>query len=401
MRPIRGRSAMRARSAWLLFALSFGTGCDGCRSSTQRRSPDAAGAASTVEGVPFDDVVLLEAGRDETCVVVGSGATYCAGGPLAAYDRRLSMARRVAGADHTTQLSIGASACAVQENGQVVCWGQSRNKVLPREGPGKKSDPVVIPGLPPASYVLGNEAAFPYWAFAKNESSVWQWGGTIFDGSFVAPTKAEGLILNDPVQVASSHNFFCARLRAGFVECWDLQGYLNEELIPSLKNRHTLGPADIVDIGVSYPGMDGPQVACMLDIEGQVACWGYVGEFLTEAEPLPRYPLVGPHRWRDIAMGSWHHCAVERDGTVWCMGNNLHGELGVAEPRRSAVPLKVPGVVGAKAVAVGYDHSCALLRNGSVVCWGSNYVGQCGASERAERVAPTAFLRFTGNAAGP
>jgi hypothetical protein len=389
---------MRGQRSLLLLALSLGTSCDGCRSSTQPAAPDAA---LTTEGVPFDDVVLLAAGVDQTCVVVASGATYCAGGSLGGYNPTLSMARRVAGADHTTQLSIGESACAVQESGQVVCWSESRNEVLPRKRHGKKYEPDVIPGLPPTSHVLATEAAVPYWALARHDGAAWQWGGTTFDEAFVAPTKAGGLILSDPVQVASSHNFFCARLRSGVVTCWDLQGYLNQELILSLKDRPTLGSADIVDIGVSYPGMDGPQVACVLDIEGQVGCWRYVGEFLTATEPLPKYPLVGPHRWRDIAMGGWHHCAVDRDGTVWCLGNNPHGELGVAEPRRSAVPLKVPGVVGAKAVAVGYDHSCALLRNGSVVCWGSNSHGQCGVPGRAERVEPTPFLRFNGSVGGP
>jgi hypothetical protein len=151
---------MRRQWLLLLFALSLGTSCDSCGS--QAGSPDAASAVPTTEGVPFDDVVLLVAGLDETCVVVLSGATYCAGGALEGCNLKLSMARRVAGADHTIQVSIGESACAVQENGQVVCWGNSRNQVLPKKGPGNRFDPGLIPGLPPTSFVLANEAAIPY-----------------------------------------------------------------------------------------------------------------------------------------------------------------------------------------------------------------------------------------------
>jgi hypothetical protein len=352
----------------------------------------------TPEGVPFDDVVLLATGNDETCVVVTSGATYCAGGALEGYNPKLSMARRIAGADHTTQLSIGESACAVQENGHVVCWGESRNEVLPKKGPGKRFDPVLIPGLPPTSFVLANEAAFPYWALAR-DGSAWQWGGTTFDKSFVAPTKVDGLTLKDPVQVASNKNFNCARLRAGGVTCWDLQGYADEELVLSVKGRPLLGSAEVVDIAVSYSSLDDPQFACVLDAEGRAACFRYVGEFLTIPEPFS-HPFAGSGRWRDIALGAEHGCGIERDETVWCTGRNRYGELGVAEPRQSAALLQVPGVVGAKVVAVGYDHSCALLKNGSVVCWGSNETGQCGAPGRAERVAPTAFLRFAGKDAG-
>jgi alpha-tubulin suppressor-like RCC1 family protein len=381
----------------MLLALSLGTSCDSC--SSQPGSPDAASAALPAEGVPFDDVVLLAAGRDETCVVVTSGATYCAGGALEGYNPKLSMARRVAGADHTIQISVGESACAVQENGAVVCWGESRNQVLPKKGPGKRFDPVLIPGLPSASFVLANEAAIPYFALAKDDGAAWQWGGTIFAKSFVAPTKVEGLTLKDPVQVESNKNFNCARLRTGGVVCWDLQGYADEGLVLSIKERPPLGSAEAVDIAVSYSSLDDPQFACVLDAEGRAACFRYMGEFLTIPEPFP-HPFAGSRRWRDIAIGAEHGCGIERDETVWCTGRNRYGQLGVAEPRDSPALLKVPGVAGARAVAVGYDHSCALLKNGSVVCWGSNFAGQCGALRRAERVEPTPFLRFAGKDAG-
>jgi alpha-tubulin suppressor-like RCC1 family protein len=391
----RQRSPNCWRSVLLVSALSLATSCDRCDPS--RPVPPDASAA--FEGVPFNDVVLLAAGNDETCVVVASGATYCAGGSLEGYNPKLSMARRVAGADHTTQISIGESACAVQESGQVVCWSESRNEVLPRKRTGKKFEPDVIPGLPPTSYVLASEAAVPYWALARNDGSAWQWGGTTFDQSFVAPTRVEGLTLKDPVQVASNHNFFCARLRAGGVTCWDWQGYLNEELVLSVKEQFPLGSAEVVDIAVSYASLDDPQIACVLDIAGRATCWHYVGEFLTIPEPF-QHPFSSSHRWKDIALGSEHSCGVERDGTVWCTGRNRYGQLGLHEPRDSAELLKVPGVVGAKTVAVGHDHSCALLRNGSVVCWGSNFFGQCGAPERARGVAPTQFLRFVGTTTG-
>lgn len=387
---------MRRQALPLLLALSLATSCDSC--SSQPGSPDAASAALTTEGVPFDDVVLLAAGLDETCVVVTSGATYCAGGALEGYNPKLSMARRVEGADHTIQVSIGESACAVQQNGEVVCWGESRNEVLPKKGPGKRLDPMLIPGLPPISFVLANEAAFPYWALAR-DGSAWQWGGTIFDKSFVAPTKVDGLTLKDPVQVESNNNFNCARLRAGGITCWDLQGYLNEQLVLSVKGRPPLDSAEIVDIAVSYSSLDNPQFACILDAEGRAACFRYVGDFLTIPEPF-QHPFAGSRRWRDIAIGAEHGCGVERDETVWCTGRNHHGQLGVEEPAESAALLKVPGVAGAKAVAVGYSHSCALLKNGPVVCWGANFAGQCGAPARAERVAPTPFLRFAGKDAG-
>ena len=84
------------RGFQLLLALSLGTGCDSCGTSTQPGSPDASSAARATEGVPFEDVVLLAAGLDETCVVVASRATYCAGGTLEGYDPHPGIKAKVA-----------------------------------------------------------------------------------------------------------------------------------------------------------------------------------------------------------------------------------------------------------------------------------------------------------------
>jgi hypothetical protein len=395
---------MRRQALLLILALSGMTSCSSSTkpalSSTKQALPDSFSTAPATGGVPFEDVVVLAAGMDETCVVVASGATYCAGGWLEGYNNDLSMARRVAGADHTTQLSIGESSCAVQKSGQVVCWGASRNPVLPKKGPGRKFDPVLIPELPPTSFVLANEAAYPYWGFARDDGSVWKWGGTIFDWSFVAPTQLAGLTLGEPVQVVSSHNLYCARSRAGNVTCWDQQGYVSEELVVSVKKQPAWLSRTVLDVAVSYPSLEHPQVACALDAEGRAACWHYTRGSPTTPRPF-RHPFAGTHRWTDITMGPEHSCGVERDETVWCVGRNNELELGVQEPRSSSdTLLQVPGVVGAKAVAVGFDHSCALLKSGSVLCWGSNELGQCGAIDRHSRSTPTLFLRFVGDVAG-
>jgi alpha-tubulin suppressor-like RCC1 family protein len=175
---------------------------------------------------------------------------------------------------------------------------------------------------------------------------------------------------------------------------------VSEELVVSVKEQPAWLSPSVLDVAVSYPSLEDPQVACALDAEGHAACWRYTGSSLTTARPF-QHPFAGTHRWTDITMGPEHSCGVERDETVWCVGQNNEFELGVQEPRSSSdTLLKVPGVIGAKAVAVGLDHSCALLKNGSVVCWGSNQLGQCGAVDRHSGSTPTPFLRFVGDVAG-
>lgn len=82
---------------------------------------------------------------------------------------------------------------------------------------------------------------------------------------------------------------------------------------------------------------------------------------------------------RDVALGSFHSCALVEDGSVLCWGRNDSGQLGDG----TTVPRSSPGAVpslGAmvQGIAAGEQHTCALLVDGSVRCWGGNEFGQLG-----------------------
>ena len=44
---------------------------------------------------------------------------------------------------------------------------------------------------------------------------------------------------------------------------------------------------------------------------------------------------------RRVAVGSDHVCALGKDGTVWCWGNNKDGQVGDGTNERRAKPVKV------------------------------------------------------------
>lgn len=71
-------------------------------------------------------------------------------------------------------------------------------------------------------------------------------------------------------------------------------------------------------------------------------------------------------------------CAVHRDGTVACWGQNDYGELGDGTTTDRLASVLVVGFSNAVSVAVGRDHSCAKLRDGNVRCWGKNDAVQLG-----------------------
>lgn len=76
-------------------------------------------------------------------------------------------------------------------------------------------------------------------------------------------------------------------------------------------------------------------------------------------------------------------CGVRRDGALWCLGANDHGQLGrgvFAEDRDERFgPAPVLGLENVREVAVGFSAAaCALTEGGRVACWGSNEGGLLG-----------------------
>ena len=139
---------------------------------------------------------------------------------------------------------------------------------------------------------------------------------------------------------------------------------------------------------------------CAVDSEGAVYCWGKnnYGQLGDGAQSDNRIPVKvdksGVMNGRELisaSAGGLHSCAVDRDGFVYCWGNNNYGQLGDGTAADSDVPVNVDtkGVLKDKkilAVSAGYYNTCAVDNEGKSYCWGYKNHGQIGRASCRERV---------------
>jgi alpha-tubulin suppressor-like RCC1 family protein len=264
-----------------------------------------------------------------------------------------------------------------------------------------------------------------------------------------SPYPIDAYGLEDAVAIEGGAGFFCAIRRSGQVVVLGQQrrprDRPRERRAARLRARPVTGVPDAVSIAAG-------QYGCAARVSGQAVCWGnnFMGRLgnggsgqqphrraddgrrrrddggggrlphlrdardgrggLRRRQRLQRAARHGPASttpWRtspgspptvDVAIGYRHACALLRDGTATCWGQNAVGELGrgttspVGAPRARCRASPTSWSVTSHAPNDGPvegSHTCALRRNGELYCWGKNDLGQLGDGTMTGRPSPT------------
>ena len=87
--------------------------------------------------------------------------------------------------------------------------------------------------------------------------------------------------------------------------------------------------------------------------------------------------------WVQVAAGGYHSLGLKANGTLWTWGYNTYGQLGTATNLGTQEPNPTPTQVGTERytqVAAGLSHSLALRADGALYAWGRNLYGQLGST---------------------
>ena len=305
----------------------------------------------TVEGVY--DAVAVSAGGNHACALNGDGTVICWGNnssnQLGRIIGDLGSTRATLVADITDAISVdagGSHTCAVLTDKTISCWGSNSTGQL---GSGE-----------------GN----------KNSTSA-------------RPVRVIGIA--DAASVSAGARHSCALHENGSISCWGKNGPLGTDL----ESNPVTASSDQINFTTQSDSATQKQHLALAAEQPSLT-----RQIDTPAPTLPpplvftSEPIAVPDITGAIAVsaGSSHTCALLRDNTVACWGRNRYGQLGNGNSGNdtdTTQPVKVAGIDDAIAISAGTGNTCALHKDISISCWGQNYLGESGWSARG-KIQPTA-----------
>lgn len=299
---------------------------------------------------------------------------------------------------NATRITTSGTSCAVLEDGALRCWGANTTGSV---GDGTLEDrlrPVAVTAL---SEVVDVQAGGGYACALLDDRSVWCWGrnangelGRETTETFVTmPAEVSGL--RDAVTLAVGGGHVCTLRSIGSIVCWgsNTSGQLGDGGTTSRARFESVpGLAGVTSVAT------GAFHTCAVLDDGTVWCWGYnnMGQVqpaeATNVLPSP-VRVEGISGATAVAAGSYHTCALLASGSVACWGDGREGQIGEGTLGGNHVrPTAVSGLDDVQTIAASSTRSCALTSDGTVYCWGSNMLGELGDGTSTARPEPTEIL---------
>ncbi len=321
-----------------------------------------AGATVTIGGLAVTGATLSGSTSISFAVPAGMGSVS-----VVVTNPDSQVAQLTGGFAYNAMIAVGGDsfACATN-NGNVFCWGNNPYGELGNGATSSASGGTayteVLAGAQGGTYLSGIDSislGVDHSCGVSSTGSVYCWGynndgqlgnGTVTNSS--TPVKVN--TLTTATEIAAGYESTCALTAAGTVYCWGLNNY--GQLGNNSGSASSTAPVQVVGANASGPLTNITALAagtyhnCALNTYGYVYCWGYnyyggLGNSNASAggnaNPLA-YEVEGTGAQGDlgpmvaIAAGNAHSCAVSSAGNVYCWGYDAQGELGIGGTNSSA-----------------------------------------------------------------
>jgi alpha-tubulin suppressor-like RCC1 family protein len=363
------------------------------------------------EYVPYYSVqtaASISVGPETTCSLKSTGALWCWGyniyGQLGngnTISQKVPVAASSAFAGPWASISNSiSSTCGIATSGSGYCWGLNSTGQL---GNGTTTNSTTVPVQISGTWVqlaTGGSAAEPSYTNApavayvtcgvKSDNSGWCWGGNA-NGELGNGTTTES---NSPVQVTGSwrgiwpsgYGFHtCGLTTVGALWCWGYGQY------GQLGQGNTSDSASPVQIAGTWSSVSvGGLQTCAINTSNALYCWGLntSGQLGDGTVTNRTSPVQISGAWAKISTGgptAASTCGIKTDGTVWCWGSNVYGQLGINSSISTNITSPTALTAFATVSGTGWSdiqttniHICGLRNDGTVYCWGANAYGDIG-----------------------
>lgn len=315
--------------------------------------------------------------------------------------------------------------CALTASGRVFCWGNGSGGQLGNGTDDSVSSPVAVD----TSGVLAGKQATQISTLSDSacartsDGGVYCWGANNFGELGVGnttrslvptPVLTSGVLNGRTVLSLSSGGFAtqCAVLDDGKLSCWGagIFGQMGNGTNSVVNSAPTL-----VDSSGVLAGKVIAQVAvgsfhvCALTTDNVLACWGrndsgQLGNGTLINRNIPTLvDMSGPMAGKTISTvsaGGGSTCVTTTVGDAYCWGDNQEAQLGNGTRVNSSVPTSVDttGIFAGEQIAtisVGLESGCATTATGRAACWGTAANGQLGNGTRGPALSPV-WVEATG-----
>ena len=249
----------------------------------------------------------------------------------------------VPGASNARSLAIcGETACAVRDDGRVVCWGGAFGGRLGDGSTIDRETAQLLPGISDGVSILGGPRGFCV-RRAGGLVSCWGSDGVTTPTNVSGIADAEFLVRTDSYETSSGNGGWCAR-QGGSWWCW--RGYRE----PSTGELAVDRPQASLVVGIpaGSTSIDGSFRSTTCVTTPTVQCWGsnttsgLLGRGLDGNVTRSIGPVAGPLEAIVVRGGYNSFCAIRAgDSSVWCWGSNVYGQLGDRTASSHAVPVQV------------------------------------------------------------
>jgi len=280
------------------------------------------------------------------------------------------------------RISYGVSICATTAAPAIFCWGGNDHGTVGNGVAGSVSTrPFELTG-PSTSGLL--EAGSTMTCVSSITSGAICWGrnedGQLAIGRAgddqLTPGVAAGdgsRELNDIVAVALGDHFACFQGTGGELSC------AGQNRVGQL-GLGTTTPSDVaLRVMLEVTNVSAArQTACAVSAEA-VYCWGNNGQRVASPDAVDEVlsptlvPSVGPAT--DVVVGAGFACALTTSGEVRCWGSRADGALGDGMPivGETSGPVTVRDLTDVVALDASHLSSvCALNSSGELYCWGED-----------------------------